>query len=435
MKIAMDGFALSFARGTGVTRYALELSKALAKRHQVFPVYGLNGVGRTAELRWPRFVQSLVLHGEAHAADMRRWGPYAGLYLTSYLLGQPIRPRPVDVDDRIDTSSISKLLPAFTKIYNAPAIYRSAQAYSYVFGRPLRIALKEKVDIWHLTLPIPVKAVGAKCVVTAHDLIHFMLPHSTDVNLRHYRRIVRNTFKFADMIFAISEHTKKDLLSYLDIPEHKIFVTYESVDIPARLIEAERQEVASFLRKSFGLEFGKYFLFYGAIEPKKNVMGIIDAMCAAQTDLPVVIVGRDGWLHADVSARIAQLHQRKKGRRNLVRIDYLPYDQLMLVLKGARSLVFPSLYEGFGIPPLEAMTMGCPVITSRSGAMREVCGDAALYVDPLNAREIAAAIDVLAADDNLAKQLIERGKRQAASFSNDRYLVKLDEGYRLALKA
>jgi glycosyltransferase involved in cell wall biosynthesis len=107
----------------------------------------------------------------------------------------------------------------------------------------------------------------------------------------------------------------------------------------------------------------------------------------------------------------------------------------MFLLMGARALIFPSLYEGFGIPALEAMVMGCPVITSKATAMREVCGDAALYVDPLDTKDIAAAIDALATDDLLGGNLIERGKRQAVGFSSDRYAEKLEQGYQLALKA
>jgi glycosyltransferase involved in cell wall biosynthesis len=102
------------------------------------------------------------------------------------------------------------------------------------------------------------------------------------------------------------------------------------------------------------------------------------------------------------------------------------------LLKGARGLVFPSLYEGFGIPVLEAMLMGCPVITSKSSSLPEVGGDAVLYADPLDVSDIARAIDALATDDELCAELIERGKRQAARFSKERHIAKLEEGYRLA---
>jgi glycosyltransferase involved in cell wall biosynthesis len=175
-------------------------------------------------------------------------------------------------------------------------------------------------------------------------------------------------------------------------------------------------------------------LFYGAIEPKKNVMRIIEAICSAQTSMPVVIAGRAGWLDKDVSALIARLQGQAGGNRNVVRLDYLPYDQLMYLLKGARGLIFPSLYEGFGIPLLEAMVMDCPVITSRSTSLTEVCGDAALYVDPVDAKDIAQAIDALAADDDLSTDLVRRGRTQAARFSKERHIAKLEEGYRLALK-
>jgi glycosyltransferase involved in cell wall biosynthesis len=434
MKIAIDGFALGFSRGTGVTRYALELCKTLSERHQVFPVYGLNRVGRIPDLHWPKFVQSLMVRGESESGEVWRWGLYCALYSVCYMLGRPIRAKRVHPDERIDTSSLFGRLPAFEGVYNIPSIYRSVQAYSYLFNHSLRLALDQKFDIWHLTLPMPIKVVGAKTVVTAHDIIPIVLPHSTAVNLRHYRRMIAHSFRSADMIFAVSEHTKKDLLAHFDIPEHKIFVTYQSVDIPQKLIAAKRDEVAGFLYKAFGLSYGGYFLFYGAIEPKKNVIRIIEAICSAQTSMPVVIAGRAGWLDKDVSALIARLQGQAGGNRNVVRLDYLPYDQLMYLLKGARGLIFPSLYEGFGIPLLEAMLMDCPVITSRSTSLTEVCGDAALYVDPVDAKDIAQAIDALAADDDLSTDLVRRGRTQAARFSKERHIAKLEEGYRQALK-
>jgi len=152
--------------------------------------------------------------------------------------------------------------------------------------------------------------------------------------------------------------------------------------------------------------------------------------------MPIVIAGKSGWLDADVAALIERLRSETKGKRRVVvRIDYLPFERLMLLLKGARGLVFPSLYEGFGIPLLEAMLMGCPVITSKGTSLPEVCGDAALFVDPLNVKDISEAIDALASNDDLAAELVRRGKAQAARFSRECYASRLEEGYRLALDA
>jgi glycosyltransferase involved in cell wall biosynthesis len=435
MKIAVDGFALGFAQGTGITRYAFELSKALAERHQVSLVYGLDRVGRIPDLQWPRFIQSLMVRGEAGPSDIWRWGPYSARYLVNYLLGHPIRAKQVPVDARIDASALAGRLPPVAKLYNVPLVYRSAQAYSYLFGHPLRLALDDQVDIWHLTLPMPIKVAGAKCVVTAHDIIPIVLPHSTGLNLRHYRRMIWNSFRSADMIFADSEHTKRDLLSHFNLPEHKIFVTYLSVDIPQEVMAAKDDAIAGFLRKAFGLNYREYFLFYGAIQPRKNLQRIIEAICAAKTRMPIVIAGGRGWLDHDVQAIIERARGHAAGRRNIIRLEHLPYPQLMHLLKGARGLVFPSLYEGFGIPVLEAMLMGCPVITSKSSSLPEVGGDAVLYADPLDVSDIARAIDALAADDELCAKLIERGRKQAARFSKERHVAKLEEGYRLAREA
>jgi glycosyltransferase involved in cell wall biosynthesis len=436
MKIGIDGFALSFSRGTGITRYGLELSRMLLERnHKVTALFALNGIGLDRTLHWPRFIQSLTLKGEAAPRDVRRWGYYCALYFPKYLAGFPIKATPIVKDIRINASSLEARLPPFESYYNAPSVYRVAQAYSYFFNRTLQISLGEKIDVWHTTMPIPVTVAGAKSVVTAHDMIPITLPQSTAINLRHYRRILWHSLSAADLIFAVSEHTKRDLLCHFDLPKDKIFVTHLSVEVPARFVNADPSQVSTVLQRRFGLAAGNYFLFYGAIEPKKNVRRIVQAMEIAKTNMPVVIVGGKGWLNEDVLELLNRSVVRAKDDRRVHCLDYLPFENLMWLLKGARGLLFPSLAEGFGIPLLEAMQMGCPVITSKTTPQTEVCGDAAIYVDPLNVGEIALTIDLLASDEPLHKELANRGKVQAQRFSPDRYMARVEEGYSIALSS
>lgn len=185
--------------------------------------------------------------------------------------------------------------------------------------------------------------------------------------------------------------------------------------------------MAAFLDKNYGLKPGGYFLFYGAVEPKKNVLRLLQAMEAAQTALPLLVVGHNAWLYRNVETFLAKRGRGKTGKFR--RLPYVPFETLMFLLKGARALIFPSLYEGFGIPVLEAMSMGIPVITSRCGALAEVGGGAAHYIDPYDISDIAAAISRLASDDMYAAKLVWLGRAQAEKFSPSNYLRRVEEGY------
>ncbi|MDD2723473.1 MAG: glycosyltransferase family 1 protein [Methylovulum sp.] len=436
MKIAIDGFNLGFAQGTGIATYARELSKILAaNNHEIYTCYGLNGVGQNPELVWSHFIQSLTIYGEASRHDVSRWAVYSGRYLLKHLLRQPIQAKTIPVNALIDISALRERLPP-AEILNIPSVFRVSQFYSFILNRPLEISFPkdQKVDIFHATCPLPISMKNVANVVTFHDIIPLVLPQSTEVNLRHYQRILKLSIKNADMIFTVSEHSRRDLISYFDIPEDKVYVTYQAVDIPNRYRELDDESVSLFLERNFGLKRNKYFLFFGAVEPKKNIARIIEAMTIAKTDYPIIIVGKDGWLYDDVKRLIAQLHIRSAGKRRFRRIEYLPFRQLMYLLKGACGLVFPSLYEGFGLPVLEAMTMKCPVITSNVSSLPEVGGDAVMYVNPLDVGEIAAAIDRLASDNALRTELIARGLKQAEKFSPANHLQRLEMGYQLAMR-
>jgi len=243
------------------------------------------------------------------------------------------------------------------------------------------------------------------------------------MNLKHYKRSLNASIRDANMIFAVSEHSKNDLVRNFDIPENKIHVTYQSVQIPEQYKQIDTHALSDFLDRQFNLKQKEYFLLYGAIEPKKNVARILEAFAIAKTDYPILIVGKDGWLHADVDAFFRQQDALKRGKINnrFIRVPHMSSHSLMHLIKGARGLVFPWLYEGFGLPVLEAMEMGCPVITSHVSALPEVGGDAVHYVDPYDVSDIAAAIDRFAADDAYTASLVAKGSAQAKRFSSERY--------------
>ena len=423
MKIAIDGFNISFLQGTGITTYARELVGLLhGAGHAVYPFCGLND-GQPPR----RFAQRRTNRGEVGRKDFADWLPWVLRYLPRHLAGKPVRLEEIPLD-RLDPTIIARL-PSPCRLFNAPSLFRAAQAYARFFSRPLDVAFPPdaKADIFHLTCPLPLRMPGVPTVVTLHDIIPLALPGTTDVNLRHYRKMMEMSFAGADLIFAVSESAKQDAVRILGIDPHKIHVTYQAVDIEAAYREKTKEELAAFLDKNYGLEPGGYFLFYGAVEPKKNVLRLLQAMEAAQTALPLLVVGRNAWLYRNVETFLAKRGRSRTGKFR--RLPYVPFETLMFLLKGARALIFPSLYEGFGIPVLEAMSMGIPVITSRCGALAEVGGDAAHYIDPYDISDIAAAISRLASDDMYAAKLVCLGRAQAEKFSPSNYLRRVEEGY------
>ena len=434
MRIAIDGFALGLFEGTGLATFAYEMARTLhAGGHEVSVLYGLQGLGRDEQRRWPRLVERLRSGGEILPFEWLRWLPYAAAYAAPGLLGWPLKAAPVRRGLSATGAQDAARIPDVAHLYNLPGIYAAAHALAGLTGRAQTLDRLPGAEVFHRTSPLPLRMRGVANVVTVHDVIPLAMPDSTAINLRHYRRIMQASLAKADALFVISEHSRRDLLNFFDVPAERVVVVYQAVDLPAPLRHVGHDELRQALKDRFDLAPGGYFLFFGAIEPKKNVMRILDAHAMSRAGLPLVIAGRNGWMYERELRRIGELLADPRTAARLRRYEYLPFEQLMLLLKGARALVFPSLYEGFGLPVLEAMQMGVPVITSNVASLPEVAGDAALLVDPRDAGQIAAAMDRLAGDDALHADLVRRGHQQAQHFSPDRYLRRLQEGYRRAL--
>ena len=168
-----------------------------------------------------------------------------------------------------------------------------------------------------------------------------------------------------------------------------------------------------------------YLLFYGALEPKKNVARLIDAYMLSGADIPLVVTGAAGWGNQTETKMLDELsaegRERRRGSRRVYRFEYVSIPMLVTLIRGARAVIFPSLYEGFGLPVLEAMQLGTPVVTSSTSSLPEIAGDAALYVDPYDTYQIAQAIKTISADEGLRAELTRRGLVQAELFSMARY--------------
>ena len=184
---------------------------------------------------------------------------------------------------------------------------------------------------------------------------------------------------------------------------------------------------------TFGLTFKDYFLFWGSIEPKKNLARIIEGYLASRVRAPLVIVGAQAWksenelklLYDDNIRSLLRVGDETRVKKKVIQLSYAPYPLLISLIRGAKATVFPSLYEGFGLPILESMLLGTPVISSTTASAPEVAGDAALLVDPYDAGQISAAIRSVDADEDLRNSLTRRGTDRARLFSRERYLERL----------
>jgi glycosyltransferase involved in cell wall biosynthesis len=310
--------------------------------------------------------------------------------------------------------------------FNASDIYELAQLRHSMRGSFTKLNLKEKVDIFHLTAPIPVSLRGVRTVCTIHDLIPIRLPYTTLDNKREFIDRVRKSVAQASLVITVSEASKSDIVNILNVDPAKVAVTYQASDLePFR--PSERNALPRVLSR-YGLEHKRFALFVSAIEPKKNLRRLIEAFLEIDTPMPLVIAGKKAWMWEREIGNIEATFGPRALRR-LRFLDYVPRSDLRFLYSGAAFLAFPSLYEGFGLPPLEAMQYGCPVLTSNVSSLPEICGEAALYVDPFDRDDIREKLERMVNEPELRNWLSEAGKRQAENFSFDRYVTRLGEAY------
>jgi glycosyltransferase involved in cell wall biosynthesis len=254
----------------------------------------------------------------------------------------------------------------------------------------------------------------ARAAVTVHDLSFLTHPETHYPPLRAYlSRVVPRSVREARLVLADSEQTKRDLVAYLDAPPEKVEVVLSAADPLFRRVE-DPGRVAEVLAR-WGVE-GPYLLSVGTIQPRKNLPVVFDALARlrrAGRDLRLVHVGGKGWLYEPVFAALDQ-----SGLGDAVRfLEGVPDADLAVLYSAAVALVFPSLYEGFGIPCLESMACGAPVVASRAGSLAEVVGDAGIAVEPQDAPAIAAGVARLLDDAPFRDDLVRRGYARAAAFS------------------
>lgn len=276
------------------------------------------------------------------------------------------------------------------------------------------LALRERLDLIHGTLNVLPLARCVPGVVTIHDVAFLRFPERYLAGRRRYlANFTRWSARGARLVLASSENTKRDLVQLLDIPEERVRVVYLGVE--DRLRAAVDPEAVARFRQDHGLP-EHFFLYIGTLEPRKNLVRLLDAYAQARrdgVDWPLVLAGGKGWLYEEIFERVKTL-----GLEESVHFPgYVLYEHLPLWYNAAGAFVYPSLYEGFGLPVVEAMACGCPVVTARNSSLPEVAGDAAILVDGESVGELCAAMSRLAGDGMLRQELRVRGRRQAARFT------------------
>ena len=284
-------------------------------------------------------------------------------------------------------------------------------------GIPLPIeTFTGPIDLYHATdFVLPPTRGDTRTLLTVHDLSFVRVPAAASPPLRAYLdAVVPASVKAADHILADSNATKADMIELYRTPEEKITVLYSGVNPRFRRVEDANAKLR--MQRKYGLANINYVLSVGTVQPRKNYSRVVEALSAlrqAGRNLHYVIAGGSGWLEDELQATI-----EREGMGDLVHLLGLVDDaDLPALYSGARMLAIVSLYEGFGLPVLEAMACGTPVITSNLSSLPEVGGNAALLVDPNDSNVIRDAILRLETDATIRRRLIKAGYQQAKNFS------------------
>ncbi len=297
--------------------------------------------------------------------------------------------------------------------------------------------------LWHrLRLPVPIELItghldafyspdftlpptrrGTRTLLTVHDLSFLRHPDTFVPTLRRYlAHVVPRSIEHADIVLADSVHTRSDLVSLLAVPGEKVEVIYPGVDArfrPDSATATDRAQhshnaLADDLRSCYDVDDTPYVLSVGTLQPRKNYVRLIEAFGRTRRrlrgDLQLLIAGSRGWLCEDVFSE-ADRHEHVRL------LGFVEDEHLPDLYRGAALFALPSLYEGFGLPALEAMACGTPVVCSNTSSLPEVTGDAALLVDPWDVEALGVAMERALTDPELRRGMIDRGLQRASRFA------------------
>lgn len=292
------------------------------------------------------------------------------------------------------------------------------------------LAKKLDLDVYHglsHELPVWIENSKIRTVVTIHDLIYLRYPeYYHRIDRKIYNQKFRRACKVATKIHAISAQTKQDLMTYFFVPEEKIKVIYQSINpvFFERVGEEQKQEI----RKKYQLP-QKFILSVGTVEPRKNLLGLLEGMILSKMYVPLVVVGK----LTEYQHKVQKFIEADLNRLEVFFLSQIQDDELSVLYQMAEVMVYPSFFEGFGLPVAEAQASGCPVITSLTSSLPEVGGDAALYVNPVRPDTIGKALKKVLADSTMRDSLVSKGLINAQRYTPANFARQLKHLYNTLL--
>ena len=333
----------------------------------------------------------------------------------------------------VEGPNIHEILPGGFLNKTFPSVWRSS-----LIKKNLQ---RLKIDLYHglsHEIPVSIQKTGIKSVVTIHDLVHERYPGQYNaIDVKIYNNKFRYACANADKIIAISEQTKRDIIEFYKTPEEKITVCYQSCN-PAFAKQVSQKEKER-IKQLYNLP-EQFFLCVGSIIERKNLLNICKAMFLLRNELniPLVVIGEGGKYKQQVKDYITQNGLQgkiiflsdnpsaKSSQSFKSAIDF------PAIYQSAIALIYPSFFEGFGIPVLEALCSKLPVITSNVSCLPEAGGEGAYYVNPASAEEIAAGMKTIYSDKQFATTMIERGWQHAQNFTRQKCAAAVMDVYKTA---
>lgn len=415
-------------QGTGIASYGRNLLQAMARlgAHPQI-LYGTQAKASRDSLLGEIALADMTASAPMSAASRAQRTARRGKRLVAGATA-----RPLHESGQIIWPGGSAGRPPADLLWASPNLFADASRLQRRYGAMTSVHFRggEAPNLMHWTAPLSVHAPGRPNIYTIHDLVPLKLPHSVGTDKALFWKSCQAIARRADHIATVSESARNDIITLLGVEPSRVTNTYQTVDIPDTLRNRAEDDAANELDANFDLPWQGYLLHFGATEPKKNLGRIVEAYLASGVRAPLVIVGARGWMADDELAQLQQLRQTGVAASERIFLyEYMSYRMLMTLVQGARAVLFPSLYEGFGLPVLEAMALGVPVLTSTEGALPEIASDAAVVVDPYDIDALARGMRMLDADGALRSELSRRGRRRSQDFGTKAYDDRLRKLY------
>lgn len=342
-------------------------------------------------------------------------------------------PKQTSLFDASDFNKTDVITPQTKYWQTFPSLWRSRGVVKDI--------LKNNVEIFHGVshqLPYGIEKTKVKTVVTVHDLIFERFPETYHFDERYVHRWkIKHACNIADAVIAISRQTKNDLVQYYKVPEEKIFICYQSCNPIFQTVISAEEKAA--VKKNYHLP-DKYFLFVSSITARKNLITVCKAMFLLKDKLniPLVIIGngkkekddaKKFMLDNGMAEQLILLNEMPQSKEN----SFVTATDFPSIYQQATALVYPSIFEGFGAPLLEALCSGLPVISSNASCLPEVGGDAALYFEPYDPVALSKHMMNIATDESLVIKMKEKGLEQALHFTTKKYADSIMNVYQKIL--